>query len=162
MAYSEASDLLTGSIPTPQYLSPDGFVNDAADEIDSKLGFVYQTPIQLSEADPEQRPAALLLKRINNFIATGRLLMAVASPDEETRIHAYAEHLIAEAYASLDLILKGEIELGSDLPRVEQPVEPEVLPLVVYGDAESNVEAFYDRVANPDYRFLSDGNRLLR
>ena len=153
MAYSEESDLLTGSIPTPQYLSPVKFVSDAADEVDSKLGFLYKTPIVLTDT-PENRPALLLLKRINNFIATGRLIMAVASPDEDSRVHAYASRLVNEAYKSLDMIANGSIELG-DAEKLTQPAEPVVLPLVAYGDPESNVEAFYDRIANPEYTFLS-------
>lgn len=161
MAYSEPTDLLTGSIPTPDYLSPEGYVNDAADEIDSKLGFIYKTPIALDEADDATRPARLLLKRINNFLATGRLLMAVASPEENNQVHAYAERLVGEAYASLDLIAKGVIDLGAE--RLPGEAEATVVPLVVYGDAESNVEAFYDRIANPDYTFdiLPGSDRLL-
>lgn len=161
MAYSEPEDLLTGAIPTPAYLSPAGYVNDAADEIDSKLGFIYVTPIDLDETDDATRPARLLLKRINNFLATGRLLMAVASPEEDNQVHAYASRLIAEANSALNDIAKGDIDLGAD--KLPAQVEPVVTPLVVYGDAESNVEAFYDRVANPDYHFPESGltGRLL-
>lgn len=157
MAYSADTDLLTGSIPTPDYLSPAKFVSDAADEIDSKLGFIYETPIVLEEADPATRPARLLLKRINNFLATGRLLMAVASPEEDDRVHAYASRLINEANLSLGMIAKGEIDLA-EVGAVKLPAAdgPEMRPLVKYGDAESNVEAFYDRVANPDYHFFTE------
>jgi hypothetical protein len=41
MAYSAVTDLLTGDLPLPSYVSPVKFVDDAADEIDSKIGFLY-------------------------------------------------------------------------------------------------------------------------
>ncbi|HWI68184.1 MAG TPA: hypothetical protein VNS88_07365, partial [Nitrospiraceae bacterium] len=73
MGYSEVTDLLTGNVPTPAYLSPQKYVDDAADEIDSKIGFVYETPIDVtySSSNPVTRPVRLLLKRINNFLASG-------------------------------------------------------------------------------------------
>jgi hypothetical protein len=154
VAYCQASDLLTysGSIPAPSYLSPQKFVDDAADEIDSKIGFVYATPIDISDVagNPVVRPARLLLKRLNVNLATGRMLLAADANGEDTQIHAYGWSLIREVVAALNNIADGDITLeGATL------VTPNALnnniPLIYNKDAESNVEAFYDRVANPNY-----------
>lgn len=152
MAYSVVGDLLTGKIPTPDYLDLQKIVDDAADEIDSKIGVVYTTPIDISENGPVSRPARLLLKRINNFIATGRLILAVASPTENSQIHAYGWYLIREATTAINAIVRGDIELtGATL--IEVATEPDALPLIGNMDVESNVEAFYDRIGNPNYHY---------
>ena len=158
VAYSASSDLLTGSIPTPAYLDLDKVVQDAADEIDSKLGHIYTTPFDVSNTGPLSRPARLLLKRINNFLATGRLILQVASPEEDSRLHAYGWSLIQEANAALAAIAAGEISLtgAQVLPPVDGEVGPPVsVPLISNLDPESNVEAFYDRVSNPNYSYGS-------
>lgn len=148
MPYSATTDMLTGSIPTPAYLDPAKYVADAQDEIDSKLGFVYVTPFDVSEDSAMERPARLLLKRISNFLATGRLLFAVASPSEDTELHAYAARLVSDALTSLDRIAAGEIVLEG-AGRREVDTGPVTTPLIANKDPESNVDAFYDRVASP-------------
>lgn len=144
MPYADVTDLLTGNIPTPAYLDPSKFVSDAADEIDSQIGFIYETPIDTSDQSPVVRPAKLLLKRINVFLATGRLLMAAASSGEDKNLHAYAAKMVNDATAAIkaivdgDVLLEGAIELqpSTDLepkgPRWSNP------------DTESAVDAFYD------------------
>ena len=155
MAYSEVTDLLTGNVPTPGYLSPQKYVDDAADEIDSKIGFIYETPIDVtdSSSNPVSRPVRLLLKRINNFLATGRLLLAVDAGAETDRVHAYGLYLLKEACESLELISAGKIELDgvTVVPVGESSV---TAPLIYNKDPESNVEAFYDRIANPNYLYF--------
>ena len=155
MGYSEVTDLLTGNVPTPAYLSPQKYVDDAADEIDSKIGFVYETPIDVtdSSSNPVTRPVRLLLKRINNFLASGRLLLAVDAGAETDRVHSYGLYLIQEAQTGLDLISSGKIQLdGAEvLPMGEVSV---TAPLLYNEDSESNVEAFYDRIANPAYVYF--------
>jgi hypothetical protein len=157
MAYSEETDLLTGNIPTPAYLSPQKYINDAADEIDSKLGFIYKTPVDLAtDAEhPVPRPVRLLLKRLNNFLATGRLLMAVDAGGERTQVHAYGKQLVDDALLTLNMIAEGKLEL-TDTPKLDgTDGELKVTaPLISNLDAESNVEAFYDRIANPEYIFF--------
>lgn len=152
VAYSATTDLLTGDIPLPSYISAQKFVDDAADEIDSKIGFLYATPVDLNAAGVLE-PVKKLLKRINNFLASGRLLMVLTASQEDDRLHAYAYSLVVEANAALLSIAAGEIPLG--LPPVEGgPTEaPATVPLLFNQDEESAVEAFYDRVANPWYAF---------
>ena len=154
-AYSTADDLLLGDIPLPGYLSPERYVTDAAKEIDSKIGFLYVTPVDLSaQADPQvSRPVRLLLQRINNFLASGRLLLAINSGNEDSQAHAYGLYLVNDATLALAQIASGEIPL--DIPKVPGAggADKVTAPLLSNLDPESNVEAFYDRIVNPNFSF---------
>lgn len=155
VAYCTTEDLLNGSIPLPEYLNPQKYVSDAADEIDSKIGLRYQTPINIADVETNSvpRPVRLFLKRTNAFLATGRLLLAVASPSEQRQMHAYALGLVTEATKALDAISSGEVLLDG-VPLVNDGAnEPVTAPLISNLDSESSVEAFYDRIANPSFSF---------
>jgi hypothetical protein len=142
--YSTAADLLTGNIPIPGYLSADKFVADAADEIDSKIGFVYDTPIDVADNSGVVRPAKLLLKRINNFLATGRLLMAAASAGEDTNLHAYALKMVNDATAALEAIVSGDVLLeGATELNPSTDATPKG-PRWYNPDTESAVDSFYE------------------
>lgn len=155
MPYSDVTDLLAGNIPTPAALAPARFVSDAADEIDSEIGHIYETPIDVSDASPVVRPARLLLKRINNFLASGRLMMAAAAGSQKLEVHAYANKLVEDAKASLASIANGDVPLTGAV-RVGGAPDSESFtgPQIYNKDAESNVDAFYDRIANPGYTYL--------
>ena len=161
-AYCTTDDLLTGNIPTPAYLSPQKYVDDAANEIDSKIGFIYETPVDISPSSPVSRPAILLLQRLNAHLASGRLLMAASAGQEESQVHAYGWQLVKDATLALAELASGSPELDGapKLPVGDQKV---TAPLVSNKDAESNVEAFYDRIANPSFSFLgiSSGGGLV-
>lgn len=154
MAYCNSTDLLaySGNIPAPSYLNPQKFVDDAADEIDSKIGFVYQTPIDVTDVpeNPVVRPARLLLKRLNVNLATGRMLLAADASGEGSQLHAYGWSLIREVNAAVNNLIDGDIVLEG-APLVAPGALNNNIPLIYNKDAESNVEAFYDRVANPGY-----------
>lgn len=148
-AYCSWNDLLIGDLPLPSYIDVEKVIVDAADEIDSKIGFIYKTRIDVSDASTVVKPARLLLKRLNVFIASGRLLMNVATAGEDTRVHAYAARLLREAEVALVDIAQGRLLLeGADRVKHTDEVRGPV-----YGnkDPESYVEAFYDRVVNPRY-----------
>lgn len=144
MTYCEADDLLVGSIPLPDYLNQEKVVSDAADEIDTYIGFRYTTPVVLADT-PANRPAILLLKRINSHLASGRLLMEVAAPTENIELNAYAKRLVDEALLALTAIKNGEIILGDApiLPGTEGSVTG---PLQYNKDSKSQVDAFYDEI----------------
>lgn len=146
-AYSAVSDLLLGDTVLGSTVDPEKYVQDAADEIDSKVGFMYVTPLNLQTAP---RPVQLLLKRINNFLATGRLIMAVASPSEEGGLNAYGRNLVEAASESLDAIAAGKINLEG-VQTIADGTALRTAPMVSNIDSESSVEAFYDRIANPSY-----------
>jgi hypothetical protein len=146
MAYSTVDDLLLGKIPLPSYIDPQKVVDDAADEIDSKLGHLMETPFNVSASDPNalKRPARLLLKRINTNLASGRLILAVASPEENRNLHAYGWNLVQEATAALEAIGCGEYTLEGSVPIA--PVDTSAtIPMIANVDPESHVEAFYNR-----------------
>lgn len=145
------TDLLTGNIPTPAYLNIQKFVDDAGDEIDSKVGFLYSTPLDVADTSAMVRPARLLIKRLNVFLATGRLLLAADAGGEENQIHAYGVSLLREANAALDAIASGAIVLDGAAQVPGSSVA--TVPVINNKDPESNVDAFYDRIANPRYLF---------
>jgi hypothetical protein len=128
-------------------------VDDAADEINSKIGWLYQVPVDLNAPDVKE-PVKLLLKRINNFLASGRLIMMLTQSQEDTRLHAYGYSLVVDAQTALAQIVSGEIPLGLPAPEGQSEDQTAVTaPLIYNQDAESAVEAFYDRLANPTYAY---------
>lgn len=151
--YSTTDSLLLGSIPLPNYINAESVVQDAADEIDSKLGHLFVTPFDLSNTSALSRPARLLIKRISNNLASGRLLLAIASPEENQQVHAYGWSLVKEASDALAMIAAGEIQLDGAAPHPGLPVDSPAVPLIHNVDSESAVEAFQDRIANPNYVF---------
>lgn len=158
MAYSAPTDLLLGNIPLPAYIDTTALVNDAADEIDSCIGYRYITPLDVNEiSSPLSRPARLLIIRISRNLASGRLILAVASPEENKNLHAYGWNLVKEATEALYAIKEGDILLDGAPPAANMPTtEPITAPQISNLDAESNVEAFYDRLANPNYCYPSN------
>ena len=152
MAYCTVADLMIGDISTSAALDPQKYVDDAADEIDSKIGFVYATPIPVADGSGTPRPVVLLLKRLNSHLATGRLILAATIPAENERLNAYGYSLVAEVMTSLDMIATRQMTLeGVSLePTVGTVGEPVTVPLIANLDAESNVDAFYSRVTNPN------------
>jgi hypothetical protein len=146
VAYSQVSDMLTGDIPLASGSDASRYVEDATDEIDSRIGHIYSTPLDLTEPSPVSRPARLLIKRVANFLATGRFLMAVNATNQRLEVNAYAERLIREASEALDMIASGAIILDG-APTEDGGELAASVPLINNLDAESNVEAFYDRIA---------------
>lgn len=147
MAYCEAGDLLLGNIPT-QSVDSEKYVNDACDEIDSKLGFMYATPIVVDEA-PQNRPTRLMLKRLNVWLASGRLIMALDSGGQDDQLHQYALYLVSEATKTLEAILNGEIVLPGVDPASPDSTGIVTGPQQVNGDDYSLVEAYGSVFGDP-------------
>lgn len=153
--YYEGDDLELGNIPLPAYIDVRAAIADAADEIDSYIGFAYKTPVNIDEGSPVARPARLLLKRVNRALASGRTIMKLAAAQQDNEIHAYGAVLVAEALKSLELIRSGQIKLeGAVPPDGANTSEPAIVFLTK--DPESQVDAFYDRIVNPNYFFSPD------
>jgi phage gp36-like protein len=144
MAYSSVEDLLIGKIPLPVGVDPQKYVDDATDEVDSYIGFTYVTPVDVSNTSNVDRPVRLLLKRVTNMIATGRLILAMASGAEMQKVHAYGRSLIRDALDILTQISEGKVILTS-VPQIPG-TEGTTAPMIANVDPESNVEAFYNRV----------------
>lgn len=146
MAYCTVDDLLIGDISTSAELSPVKYVNDAADEIDSKIGFRYDTPIPVSSP----RPVLLLLKRLNSHLASGRLILAATISANQEELNAYGASLVNDAQLTLEAIASGQMFLpgapaNPDLPPPPSADDPSTLPALISNlDEVSQVEAFYD------------------
>lgn len=143
-AYCTVDDLLTGDIPLPTYISDQKVVDDAADEIDSIIGFVYSTPIVMVDI-PEYRPSKLLLKRINSHLATGRLLMQIAASEEDTTLHAYGKSLVDSSLTTLNQLANRDFVLEGATMFSDAQATP-TGPLQYNKDEVSNVDAFYDDI----------------
>ncbi len=153
-AYCVVEDLLLGDVTVGGTVNRQLYVDQAAEEMDSKLGWIYKTPIDLdgAPADPPDQPEALpalprhealLLKVINAKIATARLIMAVSINEEGNSVHAYALRLLKEGNDELLLIANGAVLLSA--PRNEStPDEISRVPGIINEDIESLLDPFYN------------------
>lgn len=155
MPYCKVEDLLVGSTALPKGMEPQAYVDGAADEIDMRIGFTYVTPVDITETSPVERPVRLILKTLNVHLATGRLCLALAKNAQRTDLEPYGASLVRDALAMIGQIERGEITLiGAERVVREGSEATFTGPQILNVDAESNVEAFYDRVANPNYWYL--------
>ena len=152
----EDAGTLFGNIPAPSNIGQ--FVTAAAEEMDSYLGLRYVTPIILDETNPQQRPAALLLKRINSWLAAGRAILALDAGGEDDQLHQYGRKLIEDCMMALN-----EIKDGSFLIPGAEPVNPEenkvTGPVASFADDTSMVEAYGDTFGSQAHQAL-DRKRL--
>lgn len=120
MPYSVIGDLLLDGVLLKPGFDKQKFVDDAADEMDSKLGWLYSLPLSPEGVEPlgtwEDLPAhqVLTLKQINNRLASGRLILAIALPGEQNTLHAYGYSLVQQALADLMQLANGVVELDAN------------------------------------------------
>ena len=119
MSYCEKADLLVGDIVVGPGNSFERWITTAGLEMDSKMGYIYVTPIDVTILPPHQ---SALLKMICAKLASGRMLMAMAQGGEDTSVHAYALLLVRQATEELMLIANGEVDLTA--PRVDEDGAP--------------------------------------
>jgi hypothetical protein len=144
MAYITASALLLGDIQISPTVDRELYVAEAADEIDSAIGHLYETPVNVLETGPVLRHSRLLLKRINMLIATGRLVLALNIGDTD-KLHAYGAKMLTEGLTLLQRITDGQVALdGAPRPVGDEDAAPGAT--IVNYDELSAVDAFYDRV----------------
>lgn len=148
--YSTVDDLMLGDLPVGSYVSKQKYVDDAADEIDSYIGHIYATPIDMSVGSPVSRPSRLLVARIARFLSTGRLILAIATPSQHQVLHAYGAKMVDEALAALNALAEGDPPLvGADPANPAKDVLESSGPLVSNIDTRSTVETFYQVFADP-------------
>jgi hypothetical protein len=135
--------------------SPDprqGFVQAACDEMNAKLGTLYEVPIDPNAIPEHQR---LMLKVIAVKIASGRMLATWSAPDEGSSVHAYARRLLDEGLSELHLIANGDYLLNAPpadtnddgLPDTMGPsVAGSRMPTIHVADECSPVEVFNAQV----------------
>lgn len=127
MAYCVAGDLLLGDLVISASVDKNVFIQEAADEIDSKLGFIYKLPLAPPGTDPVTPDSwkllphheVLTLKTINVRLATGRLILTLDIAGQETQLHAYGWYLIKEALDDLMIVANGNIDLTATRVGVE-------------------------------------------
>jgi hypothetical protein len=112
--YCNAADLYIAEDMVAPPAVKQQFIKVALDDIDSKLGFIYVTPIDVGSLPSHQ---AKLLKTMAAKLASGRLIMANALGQENSSVHAYAAYLCREAEMELMNIANGVIDLTA--PRVD-------------------------------------------
>lgn len=154
MPYSSVDDLMLGDLLVSSHIDKGKFVTEAAEEIDSKIGFIYRLPLVATGTPP---PASLplhqqlLLKGINNKLASGRLIMTLDIAGEGTALHAYGLRLVTEATQELMLIANGTVDLSAvRLP--DNTVSDGFAtrsPSIINVDATSAFEDFYDWAKTP-------------
>lgn len=151
-AYSEVSDLRHGDIPLQaQHGTGEGFVQDAADDIDAQVGHIYVTPISVVNI-PANRPTRLLLKKINNLLASGRLLLDMAAAAEDDNLHSYGLQMLKEGMELLRRVSTGEIVLAG-APKLDGTSDAPERLSIVNEDAYSMVEGFYRRTQRGELIF---------
>lgn len=157
MTYSEVDDLLLGDITLSSRARPDKYVQDATDEINSCLGFRYVLPLDLDLESEVGIPyyAQLVLKQCANKLASGRLIMALASGDEDTSMHAYGWSLVQEGMITLNGLCSGMIDLPNAVAVNPVAVGRDVGPALGNQDASSAVDAFYAFVTDPTVESLT-------
>jgi len=143
--YCQLSDLLFGNIPVPTTAGQ--YLDQGAEEIDSVIGLKYATPVVASD-NVEQRPARLLLKRINIWLSTGRCILAISGGGEDDQLHSYGLYLVLEATKALTAIADGTVILPG-VPPATETEDRASGPAITNVDNASAVEAFSDVFGNP-------------
>lgn len=102
-------------------------VQQACEEIDSRIGRLYRTPIDVSESSSVDRSVKLLIKSVAIHLASGRLVMRLTDVGQDSVPNAYGKYLITQAYDVLNEILSGDIVLvGVPAPDVDPGERPAI------------------------------------
>ena len=163
MAYCADTDLALGDIVLPTWLVKSQWIERAAEEIDSRLGFIYKVP--LVSAGAPQTFAALathekaLIKGINWKLATGRIILALDSGGEDVALHAYGRSLVLEAINDLMQVANGVVSFPDAALNVDSVTNgPNMTPSATNADEFSLVDAWSDTVIRGEPRRAYTGN----
>lgn len=164
MTYSEQDDLLLGQLITSVRFDKQTHVQAASDEIDSKVGWRYVTPLVAPGVggtfDDLPRHEQLFVKNIANKLATGSILLTLDVAGEDTSVHALGRRYLDEARAELAYLADGSIALSAapliDVPGGAPPAGGRG-PGVINHDDESMVEAFENQVHRREHWWTQPG-----
>lgn len=146
MAYSDVTDLLLGDLVINPTVDKQKFVDQAAEEIDSKLGWLYKLPLEaISPATLLPGYQLLLLKGINNKLATGWLILTLDIAGEGTTLHAYGWALVREARSELMSLANGEVLLSATRIQSDLNISDKI-PGIHNEDSESLLLGFENTV----------------
>lgn len=142
MAYCSPDDINIGNVQLPRGLNKQAYVDAAAEEMDAELGKVYVLPLTPSSAIASNTWAGKYLKKINKFLAIGRIVIDSASGGEDNSLNSYGYYHLKTAMDALAALVSGSITL-TDVEKLD--VEPNTSgPQVENRDAGSYVDAFYN------------------
>lgn len=146
MAYidPDAVQAQLGDMAISTNISLDAVAEDAAGEMNVRLGERYVTPLNLSAAAllPHHKR---MIELINARLAAGRLIMSIASPTEDRDLHRYGEYLIGLAMGDLELVTSGRVLLGGQTDAVTVIDQDKYAgPSIFNQDGESGVEMYVD------------------
>ncbi len=153
MPYSVVADLLLDDLRLKPDFPKQKFVDQAAEEMDSKLGFRFALPLRL-EGELVPSPTTwlalpphqvLLLKTINNRLASGRLILSIAVGGEQTSLHAYGYSLVQAALIDLMMVANGDVIFDTALLVPTTPFESKA-PAGTNHDEESLLLGFENSV----------------
>ena len=132
MPYCATADLLLGQLETrlPAEVNMSEYISIVADEIDARLGFLYEVPFETVGVNALPPHQVKLLKSINAKRASGRIIMAATIASEDSVVHQYAMYLMQEADIELAAIANGDVRLSAP------PIGPDGLPLEPTDDPE--------------------------
>lgn len=139
MAYSTVGDLILGDLQLPAGYNKQQYVDMASDEIDAKIGVIYETPVVLNDLD---RFASLNVKNIAIRLSTGRLILAQAAGGEDSQLHALGRHYVTSALNDLQIMASDTDTLPGAVVRPE--FRGAEAPSIGQQDATSPVDHFYD------------------
>lgn len=153
MGYCEPDDINVGNLMLPEGESRTPFINEASDEMDGKLGWLYTTPIDVDTLKYYER---MMLKTICRKIAGGRMITTMAIPDESGSLNAYGARLLKEGLDELHMIASGDVPLSAARADLESPDGTDDAgglgaiggrtPSIKNGDSESLVDQFERQV----------------
>lgn len=157
MTFSTTADLLLGDLELTREDLAQKYVDQAFDEMRAKLGWVYALPLRPAEPSNfaatedswQQLPdhEKLLLKDINNKIASGRYIMAQDVGGEDTTLHAYGYALLREGQSDLMALANGVVNLTAKRYVIEEEVLASArTPSIINEDEESLLLGFENSV----------------
>lgn len=135
-----------GDIQAGSNTNLDAFIQGASDEMDSKLGFLYEVPFIQANFAPW---VWTLIKQTANKIATGRLLLALNSGGEQSAENAYGASLLKEGLSTLQEMVTGGMTLPGATPVASPTTVDGNGPTILVADQFSAVETFYDNIMHP-------------
>jgi hypothetical protein len=110
---------------------------DAYNRINAKLRKIYVVPIVSTDATDIG-----ILKSIESNLASGNILLAVATLHEVENVHEYGKLLIAKAEKELDELVNEEMVLSSGVTRDADDSDEVIDPPILQGGAADDYSTF--------------------
>lgn len=149
MPWAAEDDMLVGDVVTPSG-TRDKFLDDAENEMLVHLTQYYATPLPDNASLPEH--ILRLLKQTHARLASGRMLLALATSSEDESLHAYGLSLLTDARSDLmRLGTQTPIPGASAADNNGGEVDNDRTPLVLNADTASPFAAFADYTSNAGF-----------